>query len=211
MGRSQRKDRLVKRALSLLGGPLAVLCFSTACSKPASEPSGSATATAAPGSVAAVPASAASEPEAKLLEVGAPAPAIESVAHNGQTVKLADLRGRPIVVYFYPKDDTKGCTIEAEEIRDDWADLTKANAVVLGVSTDDNASHRAFATKYGLPFLLLPDTDQSIAKAFGVPVVKGYVKRVTFIIDKQGKIAKVFPQVNPKGHSDEILAALQSG
>jgi thioredoxin-dependent peroxiredoxin len=151
----------------------------------------------------------ASQPASALLSVGAPAPAIESVAHNGQKVSLSELKGRPVVVYFYPKDDTPGCTVEAEGIRDDWADLSKANAVVLGVSTQDNASHRAFASKYGLPFMLLPDSDESIAKAFGVPVKNGYTKRVTFVIDKQGKIAKVFPEVNPKGHSDEILEALR--
>jgi thioredoxin-dependent peroxiredoxin len=160
---------------------------------------------AAPASVAPV-----SAPAPALLAVGAPVPAIESLAHNGQKVNLAELKGRPVVVYFYPKDDTPGCTIEAEEIRDDWADLSKANAVVLGVSTQDNASHRAFASKYGLPFMLLPDSDEAIAKAFGVPVKNGYTKRVTFVIDKQGKIAKVFPNVNPKGHSDEILEALRS-
>ena len=83
-------------------------------------------------------------------------------------------------------------------------------SVVLGVSTQDNSSHRAFASKYGLPFMLLPDEDHAIAKAFGVPVKNGYAKRVTFVIDKQGKIAKVFPEVNPKGHSEEILEALRS-
>ena len=149
-----------------------------------------------------------SAPPQGLLAVGAPAPALEAVAHNGQKVNLAELKGRPVVVYFYPKDDTPGCTVEAEGIRDDWADLSKANAVVLGVSTQDNASHRAFASKFGLPFMLLPDTDEAIARAFGVPVKNGYTKRVTFVIDKQGKIAKVFPEVNPKGHSDEILEAL---
>ena len=148
------------------------------------------------------------EPATALLGVGAPAPAIESVAHNGQKVNLAELKGRPVVVYFYPKDDTPGCTVEAEGFRDDFTDLSKANAVVLGVSTQDNASHRAFASKYGLPFMLLPDEDESIARAFGVPVKNGYTKRVTFVIDKQGKIAKVFPNVNPKGHSDEVLEAL---
>jgi peroxiredoxin Q/BCP len=161
---------------------------------------------ATPQVASAVPAN---QPGSTLLAVGAPAPAIESVAHNGQKVSLTELKGRPVVVYFYPKDDTPGCTVEAEGIRDDWTDLSKANAVVLGVSTQDNASHRAFASKYGLPFMLLPDNDESIARAFGVPVKNGYSKRVTFVIDKQGKIAKVFPEVNPKGHSDEILEALR--
>jgi peroxiredoxin Q/BCP len=183
------------RALSILALALVV----SGCKK-----SQEAATETTPHVASAVPAS------AGLLSVGAPAPAIESVAHNGQKVNLAELKGRPVVVYFYPKDDTPGCTVEAEEIRDDWADLSKSNAVVLGVSTQDNASHRAFASKYGLPFMLLPDENEAIARAFGVPVKNGYTKRVTFVIDKQGKIAKVFPEVNPKGHSDEILEALRA-
>jgi peroxiredoxin Q/BCP len=162
--------------------------------------------TAAPPPASAAPAS---QPAPVLLAVGTEAPAIVAEAHNGQKVNLSELKGRPVIVYFYPKDDTPGCTVEAEGIRDDWADLSRANAVVLGVSTQDNASHRAFAGKYGLPFMLLPDSDEAIARAFGVPVNNGYTKRVTFVIDKQGKIAKVFPEVNPKGHSDEILEALR--
>jgi thioredoxin-dependent peroxiredoxin len=185
------------RALSIVALTLAV----SGCKK--TEDSATET---TPQVASAVPAN---QPASGLLAVGAPAPAIESVAHNGQKVSLAELKGRPVIVYFYPKDDTPGCTVEAEEIRDDWADLTKANAVVLGVSTQDNASHRAFASKYGLPFMLLPDSDEAIARAFGVPVKNGYTKRVTFVIDKQGKVAKVFPEVNPKGHSDEILSALR--
>jgi peroxiredoxin Q/BCP len=184
------------RALSILALALVV----SGCKKSQETATGT-----TPHVASAVP----GNPAPGLLAVGAPAPAIESVAHNGQKVNLAELKGRPVVVYFYPKDDTPGCTVEAEEIRDDWADLSKSNAVVLGVSTQDNASHRAFASKYGLPFMLLPDENEAIARAFGVPVKNGYTKRVTFVIDKQGKIAKVFPEVNPKGHSDEILEALR--
>jgi peroxiredoxin Q/BCP len=149
-----------------------------------------------------------STPSAGLLESGADAPAIEAVAHDGTTVKLADYKGKPVVVYFYPKDDTPGCTVQAQSFRDDWGDLSKRGVVVLGVSTDDNSSHKAFAEKYELPFKLLPDTERKIAGAFGVPVVNGHAKRVTFLIDKQGKIARVFPEVTPKGHADEVLAAV---
>jgi thioredoxin-dependent peroxiredoxin len=187
------------RAISVIALALAI----AGCKKTEAPP--------APAATVAAPAPAPLSADApNLLTVGAPAPTIETQAHNGQKVSLAELKGRPVIVYFYPKDDTPGCTVEAQEIRDSFADLGKANAVVLGVSTQDNTSHRAFASKYGLPFMLLPDEDHAIAKAFGVPVKNGYAKRVTFVIDKQGKIAKVFPEVNPKGHSEEILDALRS-
>ena len=143
-----------------------------------------------------------------LAVEGSPAPLIESTAHDGTNVKMAALKGKPVVVYFYPKDDTPGCTREAGEIRDLYEKIQQTGAVVLGVSTDDNASHTAFATKYNLPFMLLPDKDAAIAKAFGVPLRMGTAKRVTFVIDRSGKIAKVFPDVNPTGHGAEILAVL---
>ena len=141
---------------------------------------------------------------------GSPAPLIESPAHDGTHVSMAALKGKPVVVYFYPKDDTPGCTKEAGEIRDLHEKIQQTGAVVLGVSTDDNASHTAFASKYNLPFLLLPDKDGAIAKAFGVPLRMGTAKRVTFVIDRAGKISKVFPEVNPSGHGAEILAVLSS-
>ena len=162
------------------------------------------------GSTAAPAESTAAPARAGLLEAGDEAPKVEAVAHNGQRMSLADLRGKPVVVYFYPKDDTPGCTVEAQGFRDEWKRLSSAGAVVLGVSTDDNVSHRAFASKYELPFLLLPDSDQTIAKAFGVPIVNGHAKRVTFVIDKQGRIAKVFPAVTPKGHADEVIVAVSA-
>lgn len=145
-----------------------------------------------------------------LLEPGAPAPEIEAVAQSGEKVKLSAFRGQPVVVYFYPKDDTPGCTAEAQGIRDDWAEIGKLHAVVLGVSTDDADSHKAFAAKYQLPFLLLPDTDQKIARAFGVPVTNGHAQRVTFVIDSAGKIAKVFPKVDPRAHAAELVTVLGS-
>ncbi len=141
-----------------------------------------------------------------LLRVGEQAPDFDAVAHSGQRVKLSELRGKKVVLYFYPKDDTHGCTIEAEGFRDGFADLQKADVVVLGVSTDDNESHREFADKYKLPFLLLPDTEHRIAEAYGVPVTLGFAKRVSFLIDRQGKVAQIFPSVDPKVHADEILA-----
>jgi peroxiredoxin Q/BCP len=178
---------------------LSIAAAAVSCSKPqndAAPPASSAPAAKTP--TAAAP--------RELLAVGAKAPDLKVQAHNGTPVSISDFRGRPVVVYFYPKDDTPGCTIEAQEIRDLWKDLGEAGAVVLGVSTQDNESHRAFASKYGLPFLLLPDTDHSIARAFGVPVnVMGFAKRVTFVIDRAGKIAKVYPEVDPRGHAAELL------
>ena len=145
-----------------------------------------------------------------LASEGARAPDIDAVAHDGQHISLAALRGRVVVVYFYPRDDTSGCTKEACEFRDAWSRFKEAGAVVVGVSTDDNQSHTAFADKYHLPFPLVPDEHATIAKAYGVPVHVGFAKRVTFVIDRDGRIAKVFPAVNPVGHAGEILAAIAS-
>jgi peroxiredoxin Q/BCP len=147
-------------------------------------------------------------PVTPLLAVGSEAPDVTAVAHTGERVSLRDLRGKSVVVYFYPKDDTPGCTIEAQELSALSQDLAGKGAVVIGVSTDDEASHRAFAEKYALPFLLLPDGKHEIAARFGVPVVNGKARRVTFIIGPDGKIARVFPAVTPKGHGREVLAAL---
>src|SRR5262245_60203553 len=172
-----------------------------ACTK--SEPSNG---TAAPAS----PAPAAAPTAGGLAAEGSPAPVIDVTAHTGEHVSLAALRGKPVVVYFYPKDDTPGCTKEACEFRDAWDKIKASGAVILGVSTQDATSHVAFADKYKLPFLLLPDPDGTIAKAYGVPLRNGLAKRVTFVIDPQGKIAKVFPDVNPTGHAAEIMAVLST-
>ena len=145
-----------------------------------------------------------------LLDVGAPAPNLEATAHTGEKVKLSEFKGRPVVVYFYPKDNTPGCTIEAQEIRDLWKEIKGTQAVVIGVSTDDEASHQAFAQEYDLPFLLVPDEKGQIAAKFGVPLVNGKARRVTFVIGKDGAVARVFPDVKPKGHGQEILAAVKS-
>jgi peroxiredoxin Q/BCP len=176
--------------------PLALVLVSLAgaCNK-ADKPAGS-TAPASPAS--------------GLAAEGSAAPAIDATAHTGEHVTLAAFKGKPVVLYFYPKDDTPGCTKEASEIRDAWDKLKQTDAIVLGVSTDGNDSHVAFANKYQLPFLLLPDNDGVIARAYGVPLTFGKAKRVTFVIDRQGKIAKVFPEVNPAGHAAEILNTLSS-
>jgi peroxiredoxin Q/BCP len=170
-------------------------CFVPACSKSGGEPASSSVAEPSSG---------------ELLSVGAGAPAVAAEAQTGERVDLAALRGRPVVVYFYPKDDTPGCTVEAQEIRDLWSEIQQTWAVVIGVSADDEASHKQFAEKHQLPFLLLPDTDHRIATAFGVPIKNGRARRVSFLIDKHGKIAKVFPEVKPQGHGKQLLDAIRA-
>jgi peroxiredoxin Q/BCP len=145
-----------------------------------------------------------------LLAVGASVPSLTLTAHTGESLELAKL-GKPAVVYFYPKDDTPGCTVEAQEIRDLWGDIQGTGAVVIGVSTDGPSSHRAFAEKHALPFLLVPDENHAVAKAFGVPVENGKAARVSFVIDASGRVTRVFPKVTPQGHGAELLAALAEG
>ncbi len=149
-------------------------------------------------------------PEAQLLPVGSEAPNFTTTAHNGQKVELAKLKGKPVVLYFYPKDDTPGCTKEACDFRDAWTKLEKAGVVVFGVSGQDNTSHKAFAEKYKLPFALLPDEKGEIAKKYGVPMVDGKARRITYLIGKDGKIKHVWPKVTPVGHAGEILAEVES-
>jgi peroxiredoxin Q/BCP len=149
------------------------------------------------------------EPSADgLLAVGTPAPDFSVLAHDGHTVELAKLRGHYVVLYFYPKDDTPGCTKEACSFRDAWAPLQDAGVVVLGVSAQDNASHAAFAEKYHLPFPLLPDDKGELAAKYHVPSTLGFDHRVTYLIDKDGSIAHVWPNVKPGGHAGEILTQI---
>lgn len=144
------------------------------------------------------------------LAAGALAPDVTFKLHTGETLKLASLRGKPVVVYFYPKDDTPGCTVEAQEIRDLYSQLKQSGAVVIGVSTDALDSHRAFAEKHQLPFLLAADEGGELAKAFGVPLKNGRATRVSFVIGPDGHIKRSFPTVTPKGHAAELLAAISS-
>jgi peroxiredoxin Q/BCP len=137
------------------------------------------------------------------------------VSESGVEVTLSQLRGRPVVLYFYPKDDTPGCAAQACGIRDAWGDLERAGAHVLGVSPDDEASHAKFKEKYGLPFTLLADPDHATADEYGVWVEKNYrgktymgVERSTFVIDADGTVAKVMRRVKPDTHADDVLAAL---
>lgn len=145
------------------------------------------------------------------LKEGTKAPAIEALDQHGKTIKLADFQGKSaVVLYFYPKDDTPGCTKQACSLRDGHGALLGAGAVVLGVSADDVTSHKAFADKFNLPFSLLADPDSKIIQAYGVkmPLV-GMAKRITFLIDKQGVIRKILSEIDTKQHDRQVLEALK--
>ncbi|MCF4970457.1 peroxiredoxin [Nostoc sp. CMAA1605] len=141
------------------------------------------------------------------LAVGTDAPAFTVKDTNGNTVSLSDFAGKTVVLYFYPKDDTPGCTKQACSFRDAKDDYQGKDIVVLGVSADDEASHQAFTQKYNLNFPLLADTNQSLIKAYDVDG-GGYAKRVTYVIDAQGKIAHVDAAVSTATHASDVLAAL---
>jgi peroxiredoxin Q/BCP len=149
------------------------------------------------------------------LEEGQPAPTFTLRSDGGEDVSLASLRGRRVVLYFYPKDDTPGCTAQATGIRDAWGEFEQAGAVVLGVSPDGEASHAAFKQKHDLPFTLLADTDHAVADAYGVWGEKSFagktsmgVHRSTFVIGADGNVVRVFLDVKPAEHADQVLDAL---
>ncbi|SRR6266496_3071186 len=149
-----------------------------------------------------------------MLKEGTAAPVFTTTNANGETVKLKDFRGQKVVLYFYPKDDTPGCTKEACSFRDAFSKYKKRGITVLGVSPDSETSHKKFVSKYKLPFTLLADTDHSIAEAYGVYGEKKFmgrkymgVYRTTFLIDEKGKIKKVFEKVKPEEHAAEVLEA----
>ncbi|MGD9645887.1 MAG: thioredoxin-dependent thiol peroxidase [Pirellulales bacterium] len=150
------------------------------------------------------------------IEVGAKAPDFTLAADDGSKIKLSALKGQPVVLYFYPRDDTPGCTREACAFRDAKKQLTAAGAKVLGVSTDDVASHEKFRDKYKLNFPLLADTDHRVAEKYGAWREKNMygkkslgIQRSTYLIDAAGKVAKVWPRVQVDGHDDQVLAALK--
>ena len=150
-----------------------------------------------------------------MVQEGKPAPEFELTSDSGESVKLSDLRGKPVVLYFYPKDDTPGCTAQACGIRDAWGDFERAGAIVLGVSPDDEQSHVKFKSKYDLPFTLLADTDHKTADEYGVWGEKTYagkkymgVFRSTFVIDEEGNVVKEMRDVKPDTHADDVLAVL---
>ena len=193
-------EAMLRKALPLVA--LLCLCL-TACEK---KPEASATTTAA----SAVPsASASPATEGTKLAEGDPAPDVKMPLQDGKTLQLSSLKGKNVVVYFYPKDQTTGCTIEAQNFRDKSDALKKADITVIGVSMQDADSHKAFIEKEKLPFDLAID-DGSIAKAFGVPMRGSFHSRWTFLIGKDGKVKKIWRDVQPKDHAVEVLQAAQS-
>jgi peroxiredoxin Q/BCP len=154
---------------------------------------------------------------AKDLEVGDKAPEFSLPDQDGKTVTLKSFKGQQVVLYFYPKDDTPGCTKEACGFRDSLRAVKKFDGVVLGVSQDDGASHQRFIAKYGLPFSLLSDDDAHVSKSYGVYKEKNMygkkywgIERSTFVIDPAGKLKAIFRRVKVDGHLDEVLAALRT-
>ena len=152
-----------------------------------------------------------------MVEEGKPAPDFEATTDSGERVKLSDFRGRPVVLYFYPKDDTPGCTTQAGGFRDSYSEFQERGAVILGVSPDDEASHVRFKEKYELPFTLLADPEHAVAEQYGVWGEKNYagkkymgITRTTFVIDAEGNLVKVMNNVKPDGHSQKVLEALPS-
>ncbi len=152
-----------------------------------------------------------------MVEEGKQAPDFELASDSGERVRLSDLRGRPVVLYFYPKDDTPGCTAQARSFRDAYGEFETRGATILGVSPDTESAHVKFKAKYGLPFTLLADAEHEVAELYGVWVEKNMygkksmgIKRSTFVIDADGNVAKAMLGVSPEDHADVVLAALPS-
>jgi peroxiredoxin Q/BCP len=142
--------------------------------------------------------------------IGKPAPDFTGPTQDGKSVHLAGLRGKPVVVYFYPRDETPGCTKEACAFRDSFKQITATGAVLVGVSLDSVGSHKKFADNHQLPFQLVADADGKIARLYSVPVYDGVTARQTFIIGKDGNVKKVYRSVHVLHHAEEVLADLKS-
>jgi peroxiredoxin Q/BCP len=150
-----------------------------------------------------------------MVEEGQPAPDFELSSDTGESVRLSTFKGSPVVLYFYPRDDTPGCTAQACGIRDELDAFRDRGAVVLGVSPDSESSHRRFREKYGLPFTLLADPEHEVAERYGVWVEKKRngktyrgIERSTFVVDPDGTVARIMRRVDPRTHADDVLAAL---
>ena len=151
-----------------------------------------------------------------LISEGDPVPKFELPDSDGKMIKSSDYKGKKFVVYFYPRDFTPGCTIEADEFSKEYAKFKKIGVEIIGISTDDTESHKKFVEKMGIPYVLLSDTDSAVCKKFGVWGKKQFmgkeymgVQRSTFLVDEKGKVFKVYPKVKPKGHADEVLQELK--
>lgn len=156
-------------------------------------------------------------PNPSMPSEGKKSPAFNLPSQSGDKIRLSSLKGAPVVLYFYPKDNTPGCTVEAQEFRDSLRNFKRAGAEVIGVSPDSIESHCRFIDKQGLNFTLLADTEHAVAEKYGVWVEKNMygrkfwgIQRATFLIDPEGRIAKVWPKVKPKGHAREVLAAVKA-
>jgi len=152
-----------------------------------------------------------------MIAVDFPAPDFSLPNQDGNLVKLSDLKGQPVVLYFYPKDDTSGCTKEACAFRDGFPDFEAAGATILGISPDSSASHAKFVAKHALPFTLLADVDKTACEAYGVWKEKSMygrkymgVERTTYVIDRDGKVVRVFPKVKVPGHAEAVLEAVRA-
>jgi peroxiredoxin Q/BCP len=150
-----------------------------------------------------------------MVAEGEPAPTFTLPSDSGEDISLESFRGKPVVLYFYPKDDTPGCTAQACGIRDVWGELERTGAIVLGVSPDEPSKHVKFREKYDLPFTLLSDTEHTVAEAYGTWVEKSMygktymgMERSTFVIDADGNVAKIMRKVKPDEHADAVLGAL---
>lgn len=145
-----------------------------------------------------------------LLKPGEEAPDFEALDQHGRPVRLRDHRGRPVVLYFYPADDTPGCTAEACGFRDDAGAWRAAGAVVMGVSTQGMDSHRRFADRFRLDFTLVADPGKQVCRAYGTLGFTGLAKRVTYLVGPDGRVAKVWEQVSPRGHSRDVMEAVRA-
>jgi peroxiredoxin Q/BCP len=166
----------------------------TACSRNEAPPAPSNGAPAASGEIA----------------VGSPAPDFSAKAHDGLAIKPSAMKGKPVVLYFYPKDETPGCTKEACAFRDAWKDLEATGVVLVGISTDNEESHKKFADHHKLPFHLITDADGAIAKAYGVPNRMGFLARHTIVIGADGNVKKIYRDVDVSKHAAEVLADVKS-
>jgi thioredoxin-dependent peroxiredoxin len=199
---------------SLVLGSFVISVAIFGCSKDApptapSNTSASATATATASSTGATPATASATgaaPAAEEIAVGKPAPDFTAKSHDGKDLKISALKGKPVVLYFYPRDETPGCTKEACSFRDAWKDLAKTNVVLVGISTDNAESHKAFAKHHELPFHLVSDESGAIAKSYGVPNRGGYLARHTIVIGGDGTVKKIYREVDVSKHAAEVLA-----
>jgi peroxiredoxin Q/BCP len=197
-----RNPRLAAVSVSSLVVFALVAGLACACNSPPAPPTPTPPAT--PVAPAAPGAAASQAPDAVDALVGKPAPDFNAPAQDGTTVHLSALKGKPVVVYFYPKDETPGCTKEACSFRDSWAALAKTGAVLVGVSADTLASHKQFVEHWKLPFLLASDPDGSIGKLYGVPF-DGVLHRQTFVIGADGLVKKVYRKVDVTTHAQQIL------